>query len=266
MKQKVSKNLRFWKYLLFGILTFGLYDLYFYYELLTGINEVCAYVEDGDRKKKEVGFGLFLARGILSFGIYYLYLIYQYGNRMKESGKKYGLMIKEDGRTYLFWNCVGFLLLGTGPLIGLYYLLWNYQNLETLYLFQMNTRIEEHQETGKIEETKKIEENERGMLLCTSGEYKGGVFNLIPGQSLVVGRSPDDCNIVIYKKKDVSRIHCVIKMVSVMPTYYEITDYSTLGTSVNGKPLKKEVAAVVKPGDTISLGEGGNQFLIGPLP
>lgn len=170
---KVNEKRRLWKYIVFGALTFGIYDIYFDYCMIGDLNTVCGAVENDNEDRasylwislplilslisivltivatvfaqtgSEEGLlsaltllgvmGFILPLLVLIFAIYELYWIYKQGNRMKRAGYVYNTQVEENGSTYLLWSLLGLLLFGIGPYIARYIFIHNLNKLSTAY-------------------------------------------------------------------------------------------------------------------------------------
>lgn len=84
----------------------------------------------------------------------------------------------------------------------------------------------------------------KGMILGTEGTFKGASLQLSPGESIVVGRDPGQCNLVLSSPK-VSRKHCTIFM-DVSGTFISIICYSKNG-------IRFEDGKIIRDGETIKL-------------
>lgn len=93
------------------------------------------------------------------------------------------------------------------------------------------------------------------------GAYLGACIPIKPGDSLIMGRDIQHCNLVL-EGDDISRIHCSISVDS-KGQYYYVTDHSRNGTWLNvSDRLVKEAAVRCVPGTLLSLGSGNNRFLM----
>ncbi len=93
-------------------------------------------------------------------------------------------------------------------------------------------------------------------LLCIQGEYQGGMFEIPVSSTVSIGRDKD-CNIVLNHEK-ISRLHC---MVFAAPEgSYQVMDYSSNGTYVNGTLIQKGVPFHAVSGQNIAIGKSGNIF------
>lgn len=93
-------------------------------------------------------------------------------------------------------------------------------------------------------------------LICIQGEYQGGVFQIPVSSTISIGREKN-CNIILSHEK-ISRMHC---MVYADPGGgYQIMDYSSNGTYVNGTLIQKGIPFHAVSGQCIAIGRSGNVF------
>lgn len=283
MRRGVNAERRLWKYLVFGILTMGIYAIYFQWTMINDMNTACEYKEPGNRSPH---FLIVVLLSVVTCGIYTYVWYYQQGNRLKSAGEKYGLQIEEKGSTYLMWSIFGILLFGIGPLVAFYFLICNSNRVGAAYnelAFQpsglLNGSANEpnpvpappvnnnmgpgpgsfNRSAANEPETLKARSN--GTLRFISGEYEGANINLADGEELILGRNGAECQLV-FTTMDISRKHCSIKYIA-SEGYYYITDYSSLGTMLNGSiRLQKNVTTKCTVGTKLSLGEGKNELIL----
>ena len=115
-------------YILLGILTCGIYQLYVFYTIMRDVNVAC----DGDGRHTP-GLLEFILFGILTCGIYDLYWFYSVGNRLADNAPRYGLHFQENGTTILLWMLIGSLLCFIGSYVGIYFLLNNVNAICSAY-------------------------------------------------------------------------------------------------------------------------------------
>lgn len=84
------------KVILLSLVTFGIYDLYFYYHVAKGLNVIC----DGDGKHTR-GVGFYIGIGIITIGIYSLVWQYGVGERIRNNAGRYGANVTTGGGTLL---------------------------------------------------------------------------------------------------------------------------------------------------------------------
>lgn len=276
----VNDKRRMWKYIIFGILTLGIYDLIFMWNMIKELNTVCGAAEDGDDDRSP-NFLLVVLFDILTLGIYNYFWYYKQGNRMKRAGHSYGLEIDEKGSSYLLWTIFGTLLFGIGPLVAMYLFISNLNKLCRLY----NVRVERRQNSAAQDSEAPWERpagedaygdascinyvcddptqatRATGKIRCTGGAYAGAEIEIMPEEELVIGRNSTICNLVI-SEPDISRKHCVIKYTAA-DGYYYVVDYSTFGVLYNDShKLEKGVSMKCPVGTKLTLGKGNNVFYL----
>ncbi len=116
------------KYIIFSILTCGLYDLYFTYAMARDVNRMC----EGDGQHT-TGLVKFLIFSFFTCSIYTFFWNYNLAERMQDNGKKYGVTIKEGGSTILLWMILGTLLCGVGRLFAIHMQIRNFNKLAEGY-------------------------------------------------------------------------------------------------------------------------------------
>lgn len=101
-----------------------------------------------------------------------------------------------------------------------------------------------------------------GKVNVYCGNCSGSVITLKHMESLVLGRSAADCNLVI-DDISVSRKHCVITYNAVNNTYL-LLDTSSNGTYLEGgQRIPKNFAMEVHSGLNFYIGKPGNKFTLG---
>lgn len=286
----VKDDRNFGTYLLFSIITCGIYSLFFFYYLIEDLNTVCEPMENPNDSQKSPNYILVLIFGILTCGIYTLFWLYKQGNRIQNTGRKYGLEINENGTTLLLWPLLGILLCGFGSIIGslvsYYYFITNinklcmaynrkfdgsnnqnmnsyndynnnYDNYGTDYNNQ-NYNYDFHQSPAQIPVSPQFPSS--GALQFISGELQGTTIPLQNQDSIIIGRDPSVSNIIL-NSKDISRRHCEIQYNPSEHCYY-ICDYSSYGLRVNGQQIQKNTPVRCNAGSKISLANGRNEFIL----
>ena len=124
---RIAKK-RFWKVLGLSMITFGIYGIYTLYKFTEDINKLC----EGDGKKSP-NYVIVLLLTFVTFGIYGIYWWYKQAERMKQISSKYGISIKESGKTILCLEILGSLLFGIGMLVTLYIMFDNMNRLALVY-------------------------------------------------------------------------------------------------------------------------------------
>lgn len=103
------------KYILFSIITCGIYNYIFYYEIAKDINKICW--DDGKKTTGLVGYIVFT---IITCGIYSFVWHYKFAERLADNAPSYGVNIREGGSTVLLWMIVGAFLCGIGPFVAIH--------------------------------------------------------------------------------------------------------------------------------------------------
>lgn len=121
-------------YILLGIVTCGIYNLWFIHSLAKDVNIAC----EGDGKKTS-GLLVFILLSFITCGIYGFIWFYSLGNRLALNAVKYNMNFQENGITVLMWQLFGALLCGIGPFIALHIIIKNTNSLCAAYNnYQMN--------------------------------------------------------------------------------------------------------------------------------
>jgi len=120
-------------YILFNILTCGIYHWYFLYTLVRDINIAC----NGDGRNTE-GLLKLILFSCLTCGIYGWFWNYKLGNRIAANAPRYGMSFQENGTTILLWQLFGALLCGIGPLVAMHIIMKNTNMLCGAYNHQHN--------------------------------------------------------------------------------------------------------------------------------
>jgi len=127
--QKLKFNRSLLKYILFTILTLGIYAIYFQHVIARDMNFMCR--GDGKRTRGVIAYVIF---SLLTFGIYSIVWLYNVGNRINVNSARYGYPIKENGTTLLLWEILGALLFGIGPFVAMHLLIKGYNHLSAAYI------------------------------------------------------------------------------------------------------------------------------------
>ncbi len=115
-------------YIVFNIITCGIYGWYFIYCLARDVNIMCK--DDGQNTG---GLLAYILLNIITCGFYSLYWMYSLGNRLASNAPRYGLSFQENGTTVLLWYLVGLLACGIGPYVAMHLLIKNTNALATAY-------------------------------------------------------------------------------------------------------------------------------------
>ena len=281
-------------YVLLSLVTCGIYDLIFRWKLINDLNDVSSAKDpDGWRSPNLI---VLILLTLVTCGIYGWYWIYQVGNTICRAGENYGERIDENGTTLLLWSLFGSLLCGAGYFIA-YHLM--FKNMNTIcrryneefidnvayaqggysddHIYDSDVisdfSVSGNSYKGKTPLTAQQESEETtqmagwtiGMaysaLVCTKGSMQGAEINILDGEMVTIGRDGNASNLVL-PDRDISRRHCTVQFNAAENCYY-VTDYSSLGTRMNGTvQLDREVPTKCSRGTRIILGQGSNEFLL----
>lgn len=122
------KERSFGTYILFSVLTFGIYKKYFYYCMARDISTLC---EGDGRETPNYLIALLIGSGTL--GLYYKYWLYQLGQRLHINAPKYGYKMIETG-----WDVLGLSVIPGVGLLTTYVLVKNVNKMAEVY----NNKIE----------------------------------------------------------------------------------------------------------------------------
>ena len=101
-----------------------------------------------------------------------------------------------------------------------------------------------------------------GCLIGVKGEYAGATIPIPDGARITIGRSSNDCNLVL-QNQAVSRIHCYINY-DAGRSVYTVMDVSKFGVfDINGSPIDRNTQVYMAPGDEIHIGKSHNVFRFG---
>lgn len=123
---KTDRNLIL--YIIFTILTCGIYAWYFIYMLAKDINIAC----DGDGESTP-GLLAYIVLTIITCGLYSWYWLYKIGNRLANNAPRYGMQFQENGTTVIMWYVIGVLLCGLGSFVGMNIIIKNTNIICTAY-------------------------------------------------------------------------------------------------------------------------------------
>ena len=277
-------------YVLLSLVTCGIYDLIFRWKLINDLNDVSSAKDpDGWRSPNLI---VLILLTLVTCGIYGWYWIYQVGNTICRAGENYGERIDENGTTLLLWSLFGSLLCGAGYFIAYHLMFKNMNTICRRYNeeFIVNVAyaqggysddsdvisdfsVSGNSYKGKTPLTAQQESEETtqmagwtigmayGALVCTKGSMQGAEINILDGEMVTIGRDGNASNLVL-PDRDISRRHCTVQFNAAENCYY-VTDYSSLGTRMNGTvQLDREVPTKCSRGTRIILGQGSNEFLL----
>lgn len=100
-----------------------------------------------------------------------------------------------------------------------------------------------------------------GALIGVGGVYAGSEFSMSDGETLILGRDPAACNIVL-NDENISRQHCAVRY-SAKEDKYFVTDLSKNGTfSEGGLRLQPQMETALMKGERIFLGDKKDIFRV----
>lgn len=121
--KRLPTNKGLLKYVFFGILTLGIYDLFIISRIAKELNVSCA--EDG---KHTATILPYILLSIVTLGIYGIVWHCKVCGRMCRTGE--GTI---SGAGYLLWSWLGSMLFGIGPFVATYKLLHSVNNVNEKY-------------------------------------------------------------------------------------------------------------------------------------
>lgn len=280
MYEKLNEDRKMWKYILFGVLTLGIYCIIYWWYMIQDLNTACGYMERTDDDKSP-NYLIYMLLSVVTLGIYPHIWFYKQGNRVRTVGHAYGLEIEEKGSTYVLWNTLGQLLFFAGAFVSIYLFMHNVNKICHEYNEAREREINEskdpHNGDDPISEdpwskggigggnngggTIGIPLSKTGSLKCIKGAYSGSEMIIRDGETLVIGRNSKMSQLVI-SDGDISRRHCAIRYCAA-DGYYYVTDYSSLGTVMNSsQKLATNVETRCPVGTKLTLGSGNNEFIL----
>lgn len=277
--RKVKQNRSALLYFILSIITFTIYDWFFFSSFAKDVNQICE--KDGRHTRGVISVFIF---SILTLGIYkYVWLIGMI-DRMGENSRSYEIDIRRSG-VGLF--LLMFFLPGLGYIIAVCLIISDMNRLADAYVKACkNAENERYPEVGEIikesneiellnesadevtqEEVPEQKTSERqenvacvcGKLIGLTGEYSRTEIPLIRNQEIILGRDASMVSVVVNGKK-ISRVHCSIQCDRKVQNSYIVTDYSTNGVFVDGKRIPRNLPVCVSAGSILALADGANKF------
>jgi predicted RNA-binding Zn-ribbon protein involved in translation (DUF1610 family) len=102
-----------------SIITFGIYSLYWIYQLAKDVNALC-----GGDGKKTAGLLRYFLFNLITLGVYSWVWLYKLGNRLQDNAHRYSRTFTEGGGTVLLWLIPGSFII-VGPFIAWYIIIKN---------------------------------------------------------------------------------------------------------------------------------------------
>lgn len=102
-------------------------------------------------------------------------------------------------------------------------------------------------------------EDKQGALIGLNGVYKNAVIPILSGETIVIGRSVSQCNLIL-QNSSVSRVHCYVRY-DRLNNEYLIKDVSQYGVyDEQGDLIARNIEVHLKPGRQFSIGKGEDAF------
>lgn len=105
-------------------------------------------------------------------------------------------------------------------------------------------------------------QSETGAVICVDGAYVGAIIRIKPEQRIRIGRDGSVSDLIVNLPL-VSRMHCEV-IYHAKQREYEITDFSSNGTFINGdKRLVPNETYLLKPGTELCFGDKETIYKLG---
>ena len=267
--------IKFW---VFTILTVGIYGIYFWWHVCKDLNTACGYTEETDNDRTP-NYIVVCLLGLITIGIYIIYWKYKQGNRMRNAGYQYNILISEGGWSYILWPFFPI----AGALIADHLFFSNLNKICGAYnraAAKQGAGYQEQagQDTARApeEDTMALTEMQEGpstlmppvidtgmesTIFCKKGEYAGTEITVRDGEEIILGRDGSQSHLILLNKK-ISRKHCGIIFQGISDNYV-VTDYSSTGVYfADGSRFPKGEPVICERGTLLSLSSGENQFIL----
>lgn len=122
----VKDDRRLWKLLLFSLPTFGIYNIYFWFQFTRDLNEI----NTEDKRIKNYFLVIFLS--IITLGIYRWVWFFYLADRIQVTGEKMNMDINPGPGVTLFIKLFGSFIL-IGPFVANYIVIRNMNKLAATY-------------------------------------------------------------------------------------------------------------------------------------
>ncbi len=118
----------FLKYVIFSIITCGIYSIYYWYKYTEDINTVC----ESDNSPSP-NYIVVILLTIVTCGIYMYFWYYKQADRLYTIAPKYNTVVAEEGTKVLLLMIVFSFVVGIGPWIAMYILTNNLNKIAIEY-------------------------------------------------------------------------------------------------------------------------------------
>ena len=132
----MNENRKLWKLVLLTVPTFGIYNIYFWFQFTRDLNEM-------NREDKPIkNYILVCLLSLITLGIYRWVWFFYLADRIQVTGERMGLHIKPGGGVTLSWRLFGSFIL-IGPIVSDYFVIRNMNRLATEYnkTFRKKTKV-----------------------------------------------------------------------------------------------------------------------------
>ena len=113
--RRIKDDRSLFTYIVLGILTLGIYNLWYLHRLVKDVNELCD--EDG---KRSSGILAYIVFSILTCGLYSFFWWYRIGDMLERAVKRRGLHNSISGGYVLISMVLGALICGIASYVGIY--------------------------------------------------------------------------------------------------------------------------------------------------
>lgn len=139
----IQDDRKLWKLILLTIPTFGIYNIYFWFQFTRDLNDM-------NREDKRIkNYILVWCLSILTLGIYRWVWLFYLADRIQVTGERMGIKIRPGGGTVLAWKLFGSFIF-IGPFVADYYIIRNMNYLAKEYnqTIKKKTKVIKNQDKG----------------------------------------------------------------------------------------------------------------------
>lgn len=119
-------------YILLGIITLGIYELWFLHHMIKDVNEICR--EDGN---KTPGLLVLILLSLVTFGLYALFWWYRVADMLDRASRRVGVSVEITGSKMLICMLLGSFVCGIVSFVGLH---WLFESVNLLAV-DYNTKL-----------------------------------------------------------------------------------------------------------------------------
>ena len=132
----MKANRSFVAYLVLGILTLGIYNIWFLHHLIKDINELC---KDEDKKYQSPGILIYFLFSLLTCGLYSIFYWYRIGDMLEVNSRRRNCNITATRGVLLACFVINFFIHLIGGMIGMYFVITATNELAHHYNEQLTT-------------------------------------------------------------------------------------------------------------------------------